>query len=87
MKHTQLFIDGTSHLSWLQSTTRCCVFFCLFFDVQDKQKETHCLADDAGDAWFSSETWQTLETKKDTREVCECYVCAFRMKEAPVWKA
>lgn len=31
MKHTQLFIDGTSHLSWLQSATRCCVYFLLLF--------------------------------------------------------
>lgn len=41
--------------------------FCCFFDAHDKQEETHCLADDADDAWFASEARQTLGTKWERR--------------------
>lgn len=61
MKHTQLFIDGTSRLFGLQTATKSC----LCFDVHDKQEETHCLPDDAGDARFASETWKTLGTNRE----------------------
>lgn len=46
-----------------------CLFFVVvfFFYAHDKQEETHCLADDAGDAWFASEARQTLGTKRNRR--------------------
>lgn len=35
------------------------------FQVFYKQRDTHCLSNDASNAWLASESWQTLETNKE----------------------
>lgn len=67
MKHTAIhWWDQPSLLAAVRHQMLC-LFFLGFFDAHDKQEETHCLADDAGDARFAPEARQTLGTRTARR--------------------
>lgn len=71
MKHTELFIDGTSDLSWLQSTTRCCGSFFFLMCMTNKKRLTVLPMMPAmpGFPLKPGKPWGQRE--KDTREVGE----------------